>query len=420
MKYKQILILIILIITIYVAVQDSSYDTLIYKITAGALFFYCINKGLKEEFLVNPYSLFAITPLSILVYSASFAPMYLNELTASTWFLAVYNILGFIIGYSVLNIKQKQEQPSINSADIHKLRYHILILGILSIIPVAGRYLHIALPFRSFMNFFCYIGLAMAFKSKNKGNIVIALLFILVGFLEDFNKSRFLSLILSTIICYEVYYVKNINQRKKVVYSILAAGVFMILVAFPMKSFIRDGGSYVDFVSNAESISSTAFEHYNDRFVFNGPEFLKMPYMYLVSAWNNVQYVAETQDYRTYGMWTIKPFLNYLGFNTTESNPVYVLIPESSFNTFTYITVLFKDYGYWGSILGSLLLGMYVKFARRRCCTNGSVFDTATYGLVCVATLQMYFSNHFFGMSYPFTILIIGFLYKKIFKLERY
>ena len=42
-----------------------------------------------------------------------------------------------------------------------------------------------------------------------------------------------------------------------------------------------------------------------------------------------------------------------------------------------------------------------------------SPFDVACYVLTAIATLEMFFSNHFFMQSYPFTIVILMELYKK-------
>lgn len=419
MNSKNQIFIIALITILFLIISDVNPSIIVYRVLAGIAVLYCVKKGLEESVIVNPYYLFAITPLSLLLYNESFAPTYLDELSASTWFLALYNIVGFLIGYSFISLKNRRTVRDISSDDVRTMRMHIIICGVLSITPMVCRLLHIPLPLRSFLGFFSYIGLALAFESKNKVNIIISLIFVLLGYLEDFNKSRFLTLVIVVAIFYEAYYMQTKKDRTKLVSFILLGVIFMLLVAFPLKSFIRDGGSYMEFADNFAEISSNSFEYYDDKFEFDGPDFLKMPYMYFISSWNNVQYVMETQDDRTYGLWTLKPFLTYIGLNK-EFESAYMLIPSGTFNTFTYISILFKDFGYWGSIVGSLLLGIYVKYTRMRYSMSRSAFDVATYALTCVATFQMYFSNHFFGLSYPFTILIIGWFYKKMFNLNKY
>ena len=134
--------------------------------------------------------------------------------------------------------------------------------------------------------------------------------------------------------------------------------------------------------------------------------------MYLETPWVNLQYVTETQDNRTYGMWALKPLLGYLGLRDDED---YKLEPYSSFNTFTFISCQFKDFGYYGSVLLSLFLGFFVKKMYSLSMRSNSPFYLGAFVLVALATLEMFFSNHFFMQSYPFTIFIMMWLYQKVF-----
>lgn len=136
-----------------------------------------------------------------------------------------------------------------------------------------------------------------------------------------------------------------------------------------------------------------------------------MPYMYLETPWTNLQYVMQTQDTRTYGLWLIKPILNYLQLDGFFEN-MYQLIPMSSFNTYSFIACNFKDFGFWGSIIPSLILGGYVKWVYSRACQTTDPLDVACYVYVAQAVLEMFFSNHFFQQAYPLTcVLLIG-IYK--------
>ena len=96
----------------------------------------------------------------------------------------------------------------------------------------------------------------------------------------------------------------------------------------------------------------------------------------------------------------------------------YVLNPYSSFNTFTYISVLFKDFGYWGSCLGSLMLGFFVRKVYQAFKKTKSPFYVACYALTACAVFEMFFSNHFLSQSYPFTILLLMVLYNKSLKMD--
>ena len=147
---------------------------------------------------------------------------------------------------------------------------------------------------------------------------------------------------------------------------------------------------------------------------WNSPNALFMPYMYLTTPWANLQYLMESQDERTYGLWLFKPLLGYLQLDENYK-PEYRMRAYSTFNTFTFISTNFKDFGYWLSILSSLLLGFFVKKVYSRYRKSRSPLDVACYVYVGLAVLEMFFSNEFFTQSFPFTIVIIMGLYKLFF-----
>ena len=138
------------------------------------------------------------------------------------------------------------------------------------------------------------------------------------------------------------------KSKIKILLGLVVSALFMLFVAFPLKTYVQDnGGNIVDFFTKNVKV----VYDYGQRIDWSGPEVLKMPYMYLVTAWNNVQYVLETQNTRTYGLWFVKPILGYFQLSGIFDS-LYELKPYSSFNTYTYITVLFKDFGYFGSAIG--------------------------------------------------------------------
>jgi hypothetical protein len=387
------------------------------------IFCYCIYKGGIENKIINPYFLFSLTPFSLLVYNEKISSYYLKRLDNRTWFLAIINMLFFLLAYrltstSFISFGEKNHKKS--SLSIRRIKRHAILLAIIGRIPTIIKFLTgFTMPLASVIGFLPYIGIAFAFKSKDIKMIILTSIITSTMFLTDFNKTRFLYLGIVIFVCIEFYFVKNVKDKRRFVFSLLGGILIFLIIAFPLKSFIRNGGSYFEFMMDYNDISSNAFSHYENRITFNGPSFLEMPYMYLVSAWNNLQYIMDTQNSRTYGLWMIKPILGYLQIDE-YFNSFYKLVPYSTFNTYTYIAVLFKDFGYYGSVLGSVFLGAYVKLVRRSAVDGGSAFCVAAYALVSMATLEMFFSNHFFGLSYPFTIVIIGWIYKKIFKLEGY
>lgn len=416
-------LLLFLIIEILTGGADS-IGFAIMRLIVCFLFAYCVYCGLNEEFLSNPYLLFSITPLSLLLYSEKISLYYFEKLEYKTWILAIINILAFVITLNY-GIKKNKNRTNSNEEIVEmdcksvNITLHIILITIISKIPFISRTLGISFPLKSILGFFSFIGIALAFRTKKKWLIAFTIIMNMASWIQDFNKTRLMYLVMTVLVSLEAYYIKTKKDRIRLIVGVGVAAFFVLVVSFPLKSFTRAGGSFLDFFGNLTEISATAFSKYNSRIEFSGPQVLQMPYMYLVSAWNNVQYVMNTQPECTYGLWTLKPILGYLQLDGMFTD-YYQLIPFSLFNTFTYITVLFKDFGYYGSIIGSVILGLYVSSRYRKMRIEASGFDVATYGLVAMATLEMFFSNHFFSLSYPFTIFIIGYIYKRVFRLEGY
>ena len=166
-----------------------------------------------------------------------------------------------------------------------------------------------------------------------------------------------------------------------------------------------------------ESMSSAEVVDYYSQYggiEWNQNTALFMPYMYLTTPWANLQYLTETQDTRTFGLWLIKPILGYAQLDDCFQKQYYIQA-YSSFNTLTFISCNFKDFGYWLSVISSLLLGIFVKKIYSRYQKSHSALDVACYVLVGLAVLEMFFSNEFFTQSFPFTIVIIMAIYKLVF-----
>lgn len=217
------------------------------------------------------------------------------------------------------------------------------------------------------------------------------------------SKMNVLLQCVTVLISYDKYYAATkIDKRKMIVYATL--GVVLMFFSFSFANKQRgqyDADKGLEYYTSAGHIQW----EYNSSFF--------MPYMYLSTPWTNLEYITRTQDERTNGLWTLKPILGYVGL-AKDYEKEYELKPYSNFNTFTYIATGFKDFGFWLSIIASLLLGFYVKKIYSRYLVSKSPFDITSYILVALATIEMFFSNHFFMQSYPFTCFLVMELWKFI------
>lgn len=394
--------------------------------TTGSLRFICelilittLYFGVTDKELFNPLLLFSLTPLSLLLYSESVSPRYLNPLTVETWVLGLINMIAF-----VWVVRHKTKNTGFLSEDEiqnRKLITHGIILTALGIFPDICR----AIFGTSFflgatISYLLYPGLVCAWKSKSKIFIALSYIICILAVATRFNKSVFLSIGLVTILSYKRFYVKDKKEEKKIYIWIVVAMLLMIFVAFPVKAFIQNGNA-LTWQGLSETIT-TYFQGDDDYYVttiiWDGPKVLKLPYMYLVSAWNNVQYVMETQSIHTYGLWLMKPVISWLQMDGLFEVS-YTLTPYSSFNTFGYVTVLYKDFGTYASVIGSIILGLFVSKVYNRYKESNSPFVIGSYAMTAQATLEMFFSNHFLMLSYPFTIVLMCWIYKFLFRTAR-
>ncbi|WP_334058728.1 O-antigen polymerase [Polaribacter sp. P097] len=380
----------LLFLAIFISFQFNSM--LLDKFSVFLVLVTCILSGKKEARFMNPFYLFAITPLSLLAY-VNVGSFYMLDLKHETYQLAILNMAAFVFAIKITRgAKNVPYYAGINLSS--HLIVHAIILYLLGF---SARFF----PSLSSVLWVFSIGaITCAVKSKNK--IMLVFVAFIVGSSILFGKSKMIVLLnlLTFLITYEKYYIKTLKQRRKLlIYSLI--GVCFMIYAFSFAN--KDRGDY-DANDGLHYYSQQGVDWSLDASFF-------LPYMYFTTAWSNLQYVTETQTKSTEGLWTLKPLLGYAQFDD-DFEKEYELESYSSFNTFTYIVCAYKDFGFYGSVFMSLFLGFFVKKVYSKYQVSQSPFDVAIYACVSLAVVEMFFSNHFFMQSYPFTIFILMKLYR--------
>lgn len=370
-----------------------------------AILVLCILYGMKEKNVVNPYFLFLLAPISLLIYMP-ISYRIMAELTYETWLLATINMAAFVFG--MLITPKFKSRSNCKGLGLSKKTQYITLFAflILGVLPgYFNSFTGAILPLASLMEPLQMAALVCAVSMKDWRSTVLVLAVILFPVVfGDVTKSTVLTICVAGLILVDKALYNKPGYRKK-----MAVGVALV-VALMISSFQftnRYRGEY----------DSDETVEYFDKFAemeWGGDSRLLMPYLYISSSWCNLQHVMQTQDTRTYGLWTIKPILGYLQIDDLFK-PQYHLAAFSAFNTFTFVTVHFKDFGFWGSMLISLLLGVFVMKVFSRYSISRSPLDIVAYVFVAQATLEMFFSNHFFMLSYPFTIVIMMEAFKWVF-----
>ena len=366
------------------------------------LFIICILRGMREKYLLNPYYMFALVPFTLLIY-ANISNYHL-DLTVNTWLIAIINIAAFVIALD-FTPEYKHLEKCKGVGEGRQLVEHTITLLVLGFMPtVYTLVLGDAMPLASIVTLFSSGAIVCALKSRNKVLIGIVCFVFIISWIGYVSKSSVLTFAIAILISYEKYYVESAKQKRRlVVLAVLA--LLLMIVAF---SFANQGRE------NRSGINALKYYTTYGGLTWNRNASLLMPYMYMTTPWTNLQFVLQTQPTHTYGMWLIKPIISYFQLDGFF-NSYYRLSSFSNFNTFTFITYNFKDFGFWGSCISSVFLGYYTKKVYSRYRLSKSPLDVVCYVLVAQAVLELFFSNHFFTQSYPFTIVIIMGLYKMIF-----
>lgn len=388
---KQLIGILVFLSLLSIFANNLLFD----KIVVTIILAVCLILGSREKCFVNPYNLFCLTPISLLIYY-NFGDVYMVNLTHKTYLLGIINMTAFI---SALNYTKDFSNIS-NCIGVKSNRALIINTFILLTLGLSASFIP---PLQSILWIFSYAGFVCAIKTKKTTMyLVVIALFLLSALSGSASKTSMLTFAVVLLFCYDKYFATTEKQKKRVKYLTILGVIFMI---FSFSFANKDRGSY-NADEGVELYSSRGME-------WNYATSMFMPYMYITNGWTNLQYITETQDTRTYGLWLIKPLLGYIQVKD-EFEKEYEMIPYSSFNTKTFIACGFKDFGYWLSIISSIFLGIFVKKIYSRFLISRSPFDIACYALVGLATLEMFFSNHFFMQSYPFTVVILMEIYKRI------
>lgn len=383
-------------------------DMWLFKIGAALMLLFCLTKGRKQVFVINPYYLFILTPISLLLYY-NISDVFFVDLIRDTWLLILLNTNAVLLALSYTSpIRVKERKLSIRYAKKLYTYCSIVFTTVGIIPPIIYRFTGNIIPLAYIITMLGVAGVLCAMATKRKYLIICVVSLYLVPILiGGTSKSAVLTLILALLISYERFYVNrnNIRKSRKILVLGCALAIPLMILSFSFATKDRDS-------LDADSTLSK----YNSRVEWEGEASLFMPYMYLETPWANLQYVIETQDNRSYGYWLTKPILGTFMGDKLE-DPKYAPHTVSSFNTFSFIALHFKDFGYWGSILLSLFIGFFIKKVYTLYVASNSPFDSTCYVFTAIATFEMFFSNHFFGQSYPFMIVIVMYLVKKFLKI---
>lgn len=419
---KKKFILILLALILFGIVSKMYYDAreiqiehifaiIVLFIIAG----YCIIEGLKLDYIINPFLLFAIVPISLLMYDLSVSTHYLVELRSDTYWLSIYNMLMFLMGMWLSKHLETRFSSLWNSSceisdgNASHSAYIFMAVGLVpSIYGCIFGFGHLlsgnlyalketvnAAPLASIFSLFLYIGVMFALYSKRVRTITFCVIALLFSMIINFSKTTVVMMCICIIV--HIYDLTKENAKIKKWFTIILAGALVLFLAsFTIYNNLRFDYDINDYFGELGYVGDISAQWF-------------LPVMYLISPWGNLQYIVDTTTELSHGLWILKPVLGYLQLDGIWAS-VYELVPRySAFNTYTYISVLYRDFGFWGSGIASFFMGMFVmRIFKMKMLYFDSPYIKAVYALNAYAVAMLFFNNHYFQLSYPFTIYIIS------------
>lgn len=389
-----------------------------YQLICLNLFVFCIIRGMGEETIFNPFFGFSISPLSLAIYMPSVSSYYMNKLDISTYRLLIYNFIMFTIGVTInlaanenRCIKKHKRWPFVphdrDNVFWSKVFIWISLVPVLIAIVtgVSGGWNNIktayaGIPLSGITNMLVFAGLLFAFKSKRKNAIWFAIIAVVITAVALLTKTSVMFAIIIIIGAFDKYY--NTRKFKRWQYALFIVAIILFALADSAYTDIRGAQIYVQATIDR---SDTSFI----------PASMVNSYLYFVMPWSNTQYVCQYDSAPTFGLWTLKTFLGYFGLDNNFMQ-YYELAHPTSFNTFGYVVYFLKDFGFIGSGIASLILGILMKKLYAAYKTSSSPFVAVAYLFNFRAIMMMFFNNHWCTSAYPITIVVLMWISSVVYK----
>jgi len=370
--------------------------------------------GRREPVIDNPYFLFLVTPISLLMYSDRVSAQFLPPMDGVVQFWIAVGNFSFLAGLLFI----KSVSPSVTPARGGDYSYvAILTLGLIPHIlgvlnagfpilssDVNGARNAYTLPIIGQFSVFLPLTILIAFQRKNVKLIMYSV--VLNVFLSVMMASKFsiLYTFLFFLYAYARYDGRALFGWRP--FHLVMIGVVIIPFIFEFIFSAREAGVQSDYYWRQQvNFKYGALDRFGD--------FTYLPYMYLTTPWSNLSYLFELEPYLTYGARSIHSLLSVFQLDELVSLPP-LKVRNQVFNTHAYLADFFVDFGVFGVVLLSFVLGAIVKWVYVGSLKSSDALIGGVWVSFAFATFNLFFSNHFTGVGYPVVTLVLFSAYRLV------
>ena len=265
------------------------------------------------------------------------------------------------------------------------------------------------LPILGQLSYFLPASIVVACKKNKTKYILIAIIFSIISALLTISKTALLLTVVFFLIAVskftpsitDNYIYKRFNTYKFIFIPILILFMFVYNNNKRQSATNRD----MEFVESSSVNSVWGKDNFSQNMFLN--------YCYFVQPWSNFNYnVLYNKENGKIGGNTLSQFAKKIGVKPQKirkKNPYF-------FNTHTYLTDYYLDFGFVFGCFMSFLLGMFIYYCYSRFGNSDDPLLISFYILVAYATIMMFFSNHFnigYLLNYFMTFGFTSFLIRK-------
>lgn len=388
------------IISFALAVAMSVLSSDYTKIFAWIVLMVCFKMAKNSSYWYTPYNLFMVTIFSYIFYWDELGGIYMDKLSTATRLFTLSGISAVVLGFVVC---QSMRKKRIMVGRLNENFYLVFVIGLLptaisymlygNIASLEGEELleakeQFSLPVIGQLSYFLPASFVVACKKNNAKMIIISLFFSFIAALLTISKTALLLSLIFFVIAVTRFSPTIMNSW---IYKIINRFKFIVIPCLIIAMFIynnnkrHDAGSDSDMVF-VENSSSAVWR--TD--VFSQNMFLN--YCYFVQPWSNLNYnIEHNKKEGSFGGNSFAQFGKKLGINTNPRTK----IQSTFFNTHTFLTDYYLDFGYVLAIIVSFLVGVLIYTCYVRFGLSDDPLLISFYILVAYATVMMFFSNHF-------------------------
>ena len=375
------------------------------------LFICCVNLGVKKKSPLNPYFIFTISLVSLILYNPKLS-YFLIDIPLEIYLLIFSGMSSFLLGMFVVD-KSKMVKKVNTTISNKKLFWVVLSLGF---IPHIIGFMEVGIPILnqnelgearvdylpgglSYFIFFLPLAITIAFSMKNKKLILLTIVLNAAISLVRVSKFDILIFVIFLLFSHLKYsQKKSLPIRKYLIFSSVFIAIPLIFDWFHSLRFQQESDNF-----NFQLSTTSIFESLSI--------LISLPYLYLTTAWSNFTQTVLSVTEFNYGAYTFFPFYSAMQLDGLISKVSSKVIYRHPFNTHAFLTDFYMDFGILGVIIVPFLIGLLVFYSYKKSLVASDPIKDGQYMILAIPTLMLFFSNHFTSVGYPFIVyLLYGFI----------